>query len=53
MTTPQENASGYDNNSPINHVEGLKGDFLLIHGSGDDNVTSKHHANGRSVSTSQ
>ena len=38
MTTPQENASGYDNNSPINHVEGLKGDFLLIHGSGDDNV---------------
>lgn len=38
MTTPQENVSGYDNNSPINHVEGLKGDFLLIHGSGDDNV---------------
>ena len=38
MTTPQENASGYDNNSPINHVGGLKGDFLLIHGSGDDNV---------------
>ena len=38
MTTPQENASGYDDNSPINHVEKLKGDFLLIHGSGDDNV---------------
>ncbi|MBW2960436.1 S9 family peptidase [Mesonia aestuariivivens] len=38
MTTPQENASGYDDNSPINHVDGLKGDFLLIHGSGDDNV---------------
>lgn len=38
MQTPQENASGYDNNSPINHVEKLKGKFLLIHGSGDDNV---------------
>lgn len=38
MTTPQENASGYDNNSPIQHVNKLKGDYLLIHGSGDDNV---------------
>ncbi|MFD1603631.1 S9 family peptidase [Flavobacterium artemisiae] len=38
MQTPQENASGYDQNSPINHVEKLKGKFLLIHGSGDDNV---------------
>lgn len=38
MQTPQENASGYDENSPINHVEKLKGNFLLIHGSADDNV---------------
>lgn len=38
MTTPQENASGYDDNSPINHVSKLKGNFLLIHGSADDNV---------------
>ncbi len=38
MTTPQENPGGYDENSPINHVEKLKGDFLLVHGSGDDNV---------------
>ncbi|WP_298554662.1 S9 family peptidase [uncultured Algibacter sp.] len=38
MTTPQENASGYDENSPINHADKLKGDFLLVHGSGDDNV---------------
>ncbi|MEP1490065.1 MAG: S9 family peptidase [Algibacter sp.] len=38
MTTPQENASGYDDNSPINHVDKLKGDFLLVHGSSDDNV---------------
>lgn len=38
MTTPQENARGYDENSPINHVDKLKGDFLLVHGSADDNV---------------
>ena len=38
MQTPQENPTGYDQNSPINHVEKLKGKFLLIHGSGDDNV---------------
>ena len=38
MTTPQENPRGYDENSPINHVNKLKGDFLIIHGSGDDNV---------------
>lgn len=38
MRTPQENASGYDDNSPINHVKKLKGKLLLIHGSGDDNV---------------
>ena len=38
MQTPQQNASGYDNNSPINHVSKLKGNFLLIHGTADDNV---------------
>ncbi len=38
MSTPQENPLGYDQNSPINHVDKLKGDFLLVHGSGDDNV---------------
>ena len=38
MTTPQENESGYDENSPLNHVDKLKGDFLLVHGSSDDNV---------------
>lgn len=38
MQTPQENASGYDENSPINHVSKLKGNFLLIHGTADDNV---------------
>lgn len=38
MQTPQENASGYDENSPINHVSKLKGNFLLVHGTADDNV---------------
>ena len=38
MQTPQENASGYDDNSPVNFADMLKGDYLLIHGTGDDNV---------------
>jgi len=38
MQTPQENPNGYDDNSPINFVSKLKGKYLLIHGSGDDNV---------------
>ena len=38
MGLPQDNPDGYDDNSPINHVEGLKGEYLLVHGTGDDNV---------------
>ncbi|MCW2120794.1 dipeptidyl aminopeptidase/acylaminoacyl peptidase [Flavobacterium sp. 7A] len=38
MQTPQENPSGYDDNSPINFAKQLKGKYLLIHGSADDNV---------------
>ncbi len=38
MRTPAENPDGYDDNSPLNYPELLKGKFLLIHGSGDDNV---------------
>lgn len=38
MRTPNENPNGYDDNSPINHVEKLKGNYFLIHGDGDDNV---------------
>ncbi len=38
MQTPQENPTGYDVNSPLSHVNELKGKFLLVHGSGDDNV---------------
>ena len=42
MRTPQENPGGYDDNSPFNYPELLKGDYLLIHGSGDDNVHVQH-----------
>lgn len=35
---PQNNPAGYDDNSPINHVRKIKGKFLLIHGTADDNV---------------
>ncbi|WP_437369727.1 S9 family peptidase [Maribacter litoralis] len=38
MQTPQENQSGYDDNSPFNYPHLLEGDYLLIHGTGDDNV---------------
>jgi len=38
MRTPQENADGYDSNSPINFVKKLKGKYLLVHGTTDDNV---------------
>ncbi len=48
MRTPQENAEGYDTNSPINHVEKLKGNYLLIHGTADDNV---HYQNSMDLIT--
>ena len=38
MRTPQENAKGYDENSPTEFANLLKGKFLLIHGTADDNV---------------
>ena len=38
MQKPENNSSGYDDNSPINYVDKLKGKYLLIHGSADDNV---------------
>jgi dipeptidyl-peptidase-4 len=44
MQTPQENASGYDENSPLNFAQLIKGDYLLIHGSGDDNVHYQNSA---------
>lgn len=38
LRTPSENKNGYEENSPINFAKDLKGPFLLIHGSADDNV---------------
>ena len=38
MRTPQENPDGYDLNSPTTYAKDLKGSYLLIHGTADDNV---------------
>jgi dipeptidyl-peptidase-4 len=38
LQRPQDNASGYDDNSPVKYADKLQGKFLLIHGTGDDNV---------------
>jgi len=38
MRTPKENGDSYDENSPLSHANKLKGNYLLIHGTGDDNV---------------
>ena len=35
---PKDNAKGYDDNSPLNFADRLRGNYLLIHGTGDDNV---------------
>ena len=38
MNTPQNNPDGYFRGSPISYASGLKGNLLLMHGTGDDNV---------------
>jgi len=42
LKTPQENAKGYDENSPLNYVDQLQGKFLVVHGTADDNVHVQH-----------
>ncbi|MBK9046482.1 MAG: S9 family peptidase [Bacteroidetes bacterium] len=49
LQTPQMNATGYDENSPINFTDKLKGNYLLIHGTSDDNV---HMQNSMEMVTS-
>lgn len=46
MGLPQENMEDYIKGSPITHVKGLKGNLLVIHGSGDDNV---HYGNAETL----
>lgn len=46
MGTPQNNADGYKNSSPVNQASRLKGRLMLAHGTGDDNV---HFANTSEV----
>ena len=38
LQRPQDNPGGYDDNSPNTYADRLKGNFLLVHGTGDDNV---------------
>ena len=38
LLTPEENPAGYDDNSPTTHAKLMKGKFLMIHGTADDNV---------------
>jgi dipeptidyl-peptidase-4 len=38
MRTPQENPEGYRRSAPAQKAANLKGDLLIIHGTGDDNV---------------
>ncbi len=35
---PKDNPSGYDDNAPLKFADKLKGKFLIVHGSSDDNV---------------
>lgn len=38
MGLPEGNSVGYYKSSPLNFVENIKSNFLLVHGTGDDNV---------------
>jgi len=42
MRTEEENPSGYAENSPVYFADKLKGNYLLVHGGGDDNVHMQH-----------
>jgi dipeptidyl-peptidase-4 len=44
MRTAAENERGYEDNSPVNFARQLSGNYLLIHGMGDDNVHFQHTA---------
>ena len=46
MGLPKDNMADYINGSPVSHVQGLKGNLLFVHGSGDDNV---HYSNAEAL----
>jgi dipeptidyl-peptidase-4 len=46
MGLPSENMDDFIKGSPITHAKGLKGNLLLIHGTGDDNV---HYSNSEAL----
>ncbi|HXE56717.1 MAG TPA: S9 family peptidase [Gemmatimonadales bacterium] len=35
---PHENRDGYDRGSPLTYADSLRGELLVVHGTGDDNV---------------
>lgn len=45
MLTPEQNEPGYQESSPIAHLEGLKAMLLVVHGTGDDNVHPQNTLN--------
>jgi len=49
LRTPSENPDGYDQNSPEHHASKLVGNYLLIHGTADDNV---HYQNSMEMISS-
>lgn len=44
MRTEKENENGYEDNSPVNFTDLMKGKYLLVHGVADDNVHFQHTA---------
>ena len=44
LQRPQDNPRGYDDNSPLNFAHLLEGNYLLVHGTGDDNVHFQNSA---------
>jgi len=49
LRKPADNKSGYEDNSPVNFTKQIKGKFLVVHGSGDDNV---HYQNSMELANS-
>ncbi len=44
MKRTSDNQKGYDENSPVNFADRLKGNYLLVHGLADDNVHFQNSA---------